>query len=373
MGRFFFVSLLQAIKADPNISLFVKYEGSSGIDEDGLSRQALQLAYTQLLNNENGVAEKQESEGFQLKTLDDSQLKNSSSLDEFHDFGLLASHIAKVPMGAGYDLDPNSFEQMHTCFNQLFQTGNYELLLSESSEIFDFIDGMCATPEGRKTLASTLGKVNDSYQSQAAQDYLIDSGKGDNDILPEYAKKSLSGPLAMAIGFSKVNLNTHLLENSDSTALKEAICGSQDLKGTMLKRLIIKDATGTTFSEAQTVELASRSPSLDAGNSDLADPNLKLAVWANRYIGNASYEELQSFCKMVTGASHLPSNGHIKIELYDNGPSNSNDIRSANIVAHTCFRSIDIPQSLLSQGYEVFSAALNATGSSAANTQFDIG
>ncbi|MEC8011470.1 MAG: hypothetical protein VX185_12000 [Pseudomonadota bacterium] len=198
-------SLLRTLRRTPQQGLYIRYAGEIGADAGGLTRQAFDKAYNQLLNKEDGLFTKNEHQEFELN--------ESASSQDAKDFGLILGRIAKLDNGVGHDLGEDFFKKLHVVL-PLAQDGaeNADALLSNAN---------------KTSLINLLTTFDPStFGSAASREMLNDMS---TDDLSSYVNGSAKTFIEIALGFNAVRprmMSTH-------EALMEQIGGPLNLRGAL--------------------------------------------------------------------------------------------------------------------------------------------
>ena len=318
--------ILAFLRKTPNKPFFIRYPGP-GIDQGGLTRQALNQAYRQSLQQSDLFCHEDNRYVFNTKKI------NSTTLQAAKDFGLILATIARESMAVGYHHHRTFFEQLHktttlppnaNAFKSVVEQATTDTVNMEWEDIEQYL------LENKGDLLSLISHLDNRFSEgptkAAFQGYF--TGLCHEDQI-RYAADIALPAIAVASGIEAVDAS--LLR--DANQLELSICGCKDLKKSLLNNLIISDHRH------------------DSNNN--GESKRTLTAWMQRYLNEATEAQCQELCHEITGADSLTERDHPQLII-------QNHMNNRGFTAHTCFKTMDVNANLLSGDYEHFKSTLEA-------------
>ncbi|MEC8010772.1 MAG: hypothetical protein VX185_08420 [Pseudomonadota bacterium] len=283
--------ILNVLRDNPHKDVFIKYAGSAGIDQGGLSRQAFYKAYEQLLKKPLFRRTAEQNLMFILNA-------DKGQEQAYQDFAMILARISKLNMGVGQDLPHEFFVQLNIGLHEIKNFNKDESLMGQLAAL------------DNKALFKLLDIfAPETLNTQDKKDYFKKLSLTD---ARQYIYDLSLAPLALAAGFLKAGGKAEAIDRT-----RERICGPADLKKKAIEALEVH-----------------------VSRTHIDDYTFAKTLKADitKLLKHASDQELKAFCLEVTGAPSLcGKKPRLAIYTYD-------DVQAKDVMtrAHSCSRTMDI-------------------------------
>ena len=283
--------ILKVLQDNPHKDMFIKYAGSAGIDQGGLSRQAFYKAYEQLLKKPLFRPTADQSLMFILNA-------DKGQEQAYQDFAMILARISKLNMGVGQDLPHEFFVQLNIGLHEIKNFNKDESLMGQLAAL------------DNKALFKLLDIIApETLNTQDKKDYFKKLSLTD---ARQYIYDLSLAPLALAAGFLKAGGKAEAIDR-----IRERICGPADLKKKAIEALEVHVSRTHIDDYAFAKTLKADMSKLLKQDSD---------------------QELKAFCLEVTGAPSLCGKKP-RLALYTFDDVQAKDVMTR---AHSCSRTMDI-------------------------------
>ena len=298
--------LLKALRTVPYAPVVIKYEEGRGIDYEGLSRQAFDQAYHQLINSKHSLFVPHKSTGiYSTKVLKPGQVQGTSLIRDAQDLGIIIGRLARLHAGIGYQHEEGFIAN-------LFQS--YQYVVSQRSagqgpRIVTALEALVDTKQ-RAKWPGVLKEVQPHlYSEETAFQYLKNAPE---DEMFDYAVDAAIS-LGVALGMKQAGMRPIHEEGQ----FQDRVCGPRDLKA------LLKNRLGVTAEEG-------------------VDPSLvsTLNEWMQRALTNATPPQLKNIMQEMNGSRYVTTSvGSMALHLCKTMP-----VPHVMFIGHTCSRTIDVSE-----------------------------
>ena len=330
------VDLLKALRTVPYTPVVIKYQDDHGIDFEGVSRQAFEQAYHQLINSKQSLFVQHKSTGiYSTKILTPSQLQGPTLIREAKDLGIIIGRLARLHSGIGYQHEDGFISNLYHSYQYVIA----QRAAGQGPRIDEALNSLVNSKE-KTRWASILKEIQPHlYSDETAFKYLKNAPA---DEMFDYVVDAAIN-LGVALGMKQAGMRPIHEEGQ----FQDRVCGPRDLKALLKNRLEVTAEDGVDSKLVST-----------------------LNEWMQRALTNATPQQLKNLMLEMNGSSYVTTSvGNMALHLCKTMP-----VPHVMFIGHTCSRTIDVSEiefkkSVNAQQYDGFeNAFLNC-----ASKKFELG
>lgn len=297
--------ILKYIRHNPQEDLYIQYKGEKGIDIGGLSRQAFENAFNQLLDKKDGLFTKGANGLYSLAEMDYTSDKQVQLLQEANAVAAILSKMLYIGISTGHRFESVFFEHLYETFE------NFEHMLpkgkdAQSTQQF-IIDNFVEVKNPTETIALMQKVLPSLYGKPSQVEYLKSLDKS------ELKEQTINICSYMSI----VGLSMIVVPDYKSVEdLTFIIAGPQDSTKRFSDSLVAKTARPEDQALAQT-----------------------MFNWIKEAVRQSRPDQIRDITKDLTGSSYFSS---VKIDLTMNLTRFTDEDKHLLFKSHSCGFTLDV-------------------------------